>query len=307
MTNELILTDEIVATPPLKWAGGKRWLVPALAGIWQEHAHRRLVEPFVGGMAVALGLRPRRALLSDVNPHLVNFYRWLGSDRGLVCHVEGGLDEAGYYRARDEFNELIRGGVHRSERAAELFYFLNRTAFNGVCRFNAKGGFNVPYGKRKTLQYRENLTDYHSVLAPWEILETSFEGLAVENGDFIYADPPYDEGFTTYSSGGFSWDDQARLVDWLTKHDGPVLASNHDTENIRQCYSAAGFDITEVMAPRRISCNGDRTPKAELLLSRNIDVDLIQRSVLRLSVPVGSKPKARRRAVNEQQSELPNI
>ena len=63
--------------PPLKWAGGKRWLVPHVRRLWHGHERRRLVEPFCGGLAVALGLRPRRALLNDVNPHLVGFYRQL--------------------------------------------------------------------------------------------------------------------------------------------------------------------------------------------------------------------------------------
>ena len=72
-------------TPPLKWAGGKRWLVPTLLPLWQPYAQRQLVEPFVGGMAVTLGLQPVRALLNDTNPHLMNFYRWL--QRGLVIDL----------------------------------------------------------------------------------------------------------------------------------------------------------------------------------------------------------------------------
>jgi DNA adenine methylase len=71
--------------PPLKWAGGKRWQVPHLRPLWQPHAHRRLVEPFCGGLAVALGLLPSRALLNDANPHLINFYRWL--QKGLRIDV----------------------------------------------------------------------------------------------------------------------------------------------------------------------------------------------------------------------------
>ena len=67
--------DSPLPKPPLKWAGGKRWQLPYLLPIWQPHAHRRLVEPFCGGLAVALGLRPSRALLNDANPHLINFYQ----------------------------------------------------------------------------------------------------------------------------------------------------------------------------------------------------------------------------------------
>ncbi|MDT7924708.1 MAG: DNA adenine methylase, partial [Chlorobiota bacterium] len=63
--------------PPLKWAGGKRWLVPYIRRLWAAHRHRRLVEPFCGGLSVTLGLQPERALLNDINPHLINFFRWL--------------------------------------------------------------------------------------------------------------------------------------------------------------------------------------------------------------------------------------
>jgi hypothetical protein len=79
-----------VLRPPLKWAGGKRWQVPHLEPLWRAHAHRRLVEPFCGGLAVTLGLQPQRALLNDINPHLINFYEWL--KRGL--HVDIALDIA---------------------------------------------------------------------------------------------------------------------------------------------------------------------------------------------------------------------
>ena len=71
--------DNPLLRPPLKWAGGKRWLVSHLKPIWQKHQDRRYVEPFCGGLAVALGLQPARALLNDVNPHLINFYRWVAS------------------------------------------------------------------------------------------------------------------------------------------------------------------------------------------------------------------------------------
>lgn len=91
--------------PPLKWAGGKRWLVPHLEPIWQEHSSRRLVEPFCGGLAVTLGLTPKKALLNDINPHLLNFYRHLKS--GLTIDIEMANDSELFYRQRERFNDLI--------------------------------------------------------------------------------------------------------------------------------------------------------------------------------------------------------
>src|SRR5690348_12134795 len=96
---------EAVLRPPLKWAGGKRWQVPHLRPLWVPHSARRLVEPFCGGLAVALGLAPERAFLNDANPHLINFYHWLG--RGLVTDLSMENDEAHYYGHRAAFNATL--------------------------------------------------------------------------------------------------------------------------------------------------------------------------------------------------------
>ena len=82
-------------TPPLKWAGGKRWLVQHLQHIWQKHSDRRLVEPFCGGLAIALGLQPHKALLNDINPHVVNFYKCL--QKGLKLEIDVENDREFYY------------------------------------------------------------------------------------------------------------------------------------------------------------------------------------------------------------------
>src|SRR6266851_1086157 len=89
--------------PPLKWAGGKRWQLPFLRPWWNGHTHRRLTEPFCGGLAVALGLAPAKALLNDANPHLINFYRWLS--RGFRARLPMDNEEGCYYRYRSAFNE----------------------------------------------------------------------------------------------------------------------------------------------------------------------------------------------------------
>ena len=94
--------------PPLKWAGGKRWQVPHLRPLWEPRARCRLVEPFCGGLAVTLGLLPRRALLNDANPHLINFYRWL--QKGLKTELQMENDERLFYRQRIRFNELVASG-----------------------------------------------------------------------------------------------------------------------------------------------------------------------------------------------------
>lgn len=107
-------------TPPLKWAGGKRWQVPHLRPLWAPHSEtRRFVEPFCGGLAVALGLQPQRALLNDANPHLINFYRWL--KKGLRISVLMQKDEELFYRHWERFNALMRAGT-RSRRKQPNFF-----------------------------------------------------------------------------------------------------------------------------------------------------------------------------------------
>ena len=152
--------------PPLKWAGGKRWQVKFLREYWNRDTSRRLVEPFCGGLAVTLGLRPERALLNDINPHVVNFYRWL--KRGLVIDLPMNQSETTYYAYRKRFNQLLADTRGETVEAASLFYYLNRTGYNGLCRFNASGGFNVPYGQYKTITYRKDFLEFKAVFANWE-------------------------------------------------------------------------------------------------------------------------------------------
>lgn len=259
-------------TPPLKWAGGKRWLVPQLQSLWRPHAQYhpqcRLVEPFVGGMAVALGLRPKTALLNDLNPHLINFYRWL--QKGLQIDINPENDSIYYYACRERFNRLVSAGFTDSAEAAKLFYFMNRTGYNGLCRFNTKNQFNVPFGRYKTIRYLDSFRRYTPTLSRWEFSSVDFIDLPLQSSDLIYADPPYDVQFTKYSAQDFKWADQQRLAEWLAAHPGPVIASNQATERIVALYASLGFSITQLSAPRRIACNGDRQPAIEILALKGI-------------------------------------
>lgn len=263
--------DAPVLPPPLKWAGGKRWLVPHLLEFWQGSQDRRMVEPFAGGLAVTLGMLPSRALLNDANPHLIAFYRWL--QRGLDVRSTGitfANDRSVYAHNRTRFNELIREGRAESAEAAALFYYLNRTGYNGLCRFNARGFFNVPFGRYKQPPYREDFEPYRRVLSGYEFTQGDFEAIRVRRGDFVYADPPYDVEFTSYSAGGFTWDDQKRLAQWLAAHRGPVVASNQATPRVLRLYRRLGFAIRVVDAPRRISCDGNRDDAKEMIAVRNL-------------------------------------
>ena len=249
--------------PPLKWAGGKRWLVSQLKPLWEENTTHRYVEPLCGGLGVTLGLQPRRALLNDVNPHLINFYRHV--QNGLQMSLPMRNEEDLFYRHRERFNQLIRQGEAHTEEGAQLFYYLNRTCFNGLCRFNKGGDFNVPFGTYKAINYATDFSQYATVFRQWTFSNRDVEALQFEPGDFIYADPPYDVEFTTYSAGGFSWDDQVRTAKLLADHRGTVVISNQATKRIIELYQNLGFELTFLDGPRRISCTGDRTAAREVL------------------------------------------
>ena len=254
--------------PVLKWAGGKRWQLPYLRPLWEPHKDRRLVEPFCGGLAVTLGFAPDRALLNDVNAHLINFYRWL--QRGLTITLEMENDQKIYYRHRTRFNELLAAGGVESEEAASLFYYLNRTGYNGLCRFNRRGEFNVPFGRYHRITYRRDFTEYVPATARWTFTLLDFERVGLQPDDFVYADPPYDVEFTHYSQDGFGWPDQERTARWLARHAGPVVLVNQATARICELYETLGFRLDYLDAPRRISCTGDRRPAREVVATRNL-------------------------------------
>lgn len=263
------LLDERSLRPPLKWAGGKRWFLPIIRKYWKGYENRRLVEPFCGGLGVALGLSPTNALLNDANPHLINFYKWI--QKGLTITIDIRNKESVYYSNRERFNQHVREKTAQSDEAAQLFYYLNRTGFNGLCRFNLSGEFNVPYGRYSNpLRFMSDFSSYRQRFSKWRFVRHDFEKLTIKPDDFIYADPPYDVDFTTYSRGGFSWEDQERAAEWLAAHPGPVLLSNQATPEIKRLYSRLGFRLKYYQAPRRIRCNGDRTRAPEVLAIKGL-------------------------------------
>jgi DNA adenine methylase len=227
-----------------------------------------MVEPLCGGLAISLGLAPDQALINDLNPHTINFYRWL--KRGLRIPLEMRNDETYFYDQRTRFNQLVRENKTDSKEAAGIFYYLNRTCYNGLCRFNSSGEFNVPFGRYKKLIYKTDFAEYVPAFAQWNFTCVDFEELPLRPDDFVYADPPYDVQFTSYSKENFQWDDQVRLAQWLARHPGPVVLSNQATDRIRQLYNDLGYTVRTLIAPRMINSTGDRTPAQEVLALRNL-------------------------------------
>ncbi|HEY0720269.1 MAG TPA: Dam family site-specific DNA-(adenine-N6)-methyltransferase [Gammaproteobacteria bacterium] len=261
--------------PFLKWAGNKYRLIERIVAALPES--KRLVEPFVGSGALFLNSDYKRYLLCDANPDLITLYQLLkeqGDDfiaacRPLFCE-ENNRAEA-YYALRDEFN-----ASDDPLRRSVLFVYLNRYGYNGLCRYNSKGGFNVPFGryKRPYFPAEEMLAFHHKArYALFRHQDFATTLAKAKAGDVIYCDPPYvplsdSANFTAYSAGGFTMEQQQQLVTLAraaAMRGIPVLISNHDTRHIRKIYHDA--TVSRFQVQRSISCDGKHRGSAGEVLA----------------------------------------
>lgn len=267
------------AKPFLKWAGGKTRLLGEISKRVPE-SFGRYFEPFLGGGAVFLHLRSRRAILSDVNYHLIETYRRV---RDSVEGVNDFLEfhrklhsEAHYYAVREWWNWSL-GAPHDLERAAQFIY-LNRACFNGLWRVNSRGEFNVPFGHAPIARLRQAsaLRNASNALRSTELRCAHFADVLRDacEGDFVYLDPPYaplpgKSSFTNYSPGGFGETEQRELAEVFRDLDHRgchLLLSNSDVSLIHDLYR--GFRIERVRCSRPISSKAStRGEVSELLIS----------------------------------------
>ena len=267
--------DQPPAAPFVKWAGGKRGLMPVLA----QHLPDRIGtywEPFVGGGAVFFTIADRidRAVLSDVNEELVIAYQVVKD------HVDDLIDALQVHARRhhqdaDYYPQVRAQEPQEAVAIAARFIYLNKTCYNGLYRVNKQGRFNVPEGSQKNplICNEYGLRTASAVLDKARIRIGDFECVTQPGpGDFVYCDPPYDAGFTAYQAAGFTTDDQARLsraIDRWIEAGANVVASNADTLQIRSLYrSEQKYAVHEVQAPRRINANAaGRVNAAELIIA----------------------------------------
>ncbi|MBY6018519.1 Dam family site-specific DNA-(adenine-N6)-methyltransferase [Ferrimonas balearica] len=260
----------------LKWAGGKYKLVDDIAARL-PHADR-LVEPFVGAGSVFLNTNFSSYLLSDINPDLIGLYNTLKQTperyvrEASKLFIDANNDKDAYYGRRAEFNQC-----HDRFDRAVLFLYLNRFGYNGLCRYNKSGGFNVPFGSYKRPYFPEKELYFFAEKAQRAtfLCEGYVQTFArCQAGDVVYCDPPYlplstTSNFTSYASGGFSLDDQAMLAfqaeDAARSKKLTVLISNHDTTLARKLYDKAQLDTIQV--GRSISQNGRGRKKVNELMA----------------------------------------
>ncbi|AXF77479.1 Dam family site-specific DNA-(adenine-N6)-methyltransferase [Erwinia tracheiphila] len=260
----------------LKWPGGKTRVIPELLPYLPKA--NCLVEPFVGGASVFLNTDYRRYILADINPDLIRLYREVKGNPDLLTGMarqlfaEGNSKEA-YLRNRHIFNSVK--GLPDVYRAA-LFLYLNRHGYNGVVRYNQRGGYNVPFGQHKTApyfpeteirQFAEKANDTKAIF-----LCSSFQNtLKVMAGtdEAIYCDPPYlpvseTASFTQYHTEPFTGKHHRQLVAELLevnrKYGAPVVISNSDTETTREIYQS--FRMHEISVQRSVSTDASNRQRA---------------------------------------------
>lgn len=257
----------------LKWMGGKGRIIPQLL-IYLPKGDR-LIEPFVGGGNVFINTNHRQYVLSDINQDLINVYRHIKRDHQRLIQLIDLLfaEKPNYYEAREKFNNSCQN-INR----AALFIYLNRHCFNGVCRYNKNGQFNVPEGKHKNIHNPKiELMTFANKFSLFsisiDIIHCDFENTINKagSGDIIYCDPPYlplcgETSFNGYTPLSFDYNETDRLVFSLykaVKRGACAVVSNHNTPDTR--YLFRQFKIHSIQARRSVAANGDRKPANEII------------------------------------------
>jgi DNA adenine methylase len=261
--------------PFLKWAGNKFQIVNRIKEVLPSG--ERLIEPFVGSGALFLNTDYQTYLLADTNQDLVNLFLCLQTDgEDFIEYAKSFFtpennEKETFYQFRRDFNasEDIR-------YKSALFLYMNKHGFNGLCRYNSKGKFNVPFGRYNKPYFPEKEMFYFAEKAKnaeFQIADFTDTMDKAEPGDVVYCDPPYvplsdTAYFTNYSSGGFGIGEQeelARQAMKLAARGITVVLSNHDTEFTRLTYSSAKIISFDVQ--RYISCDGNNRNKAPEILA----------------------------------------
>ncbi|MCU7939303.1 MAG: Dam family site-specific DNA-(adenine-N6)-methyltransferase [gamma proteobacterium symbiont of Bathyaustriella thionipta] len=265
-----------VIQPFLKWAGNKRSIIDRITHILPKG--ERLVEPFCGSAAVFLNTNFKENLICDTNSDLINLYHQLQTDNHKFIKYcekyfisENNTPEK-YYAFRERFNK-----TKSKKLRAALFLYLNKHGYNGLCRYNKSGQFNVPVGsyKKVTLPRKKmRLFADKTIHAKFLVSDYTTTMENAKKGDVIYCDPPYvplneSNSSFQYEKNGFSMEQQtllATLAEETANRGIPVLISNHLTDFTKEIYSRATI-ISEFSVQRNISCKGDKRTRASEVLA----------------------------------------
>lgn len=267
--------------PFVKWAGGKRQLLPQIKERMPEK-YNNYYEPFVGGGAVIFELLPANALINDINKALINTYKQICSAPEAFLAAVNRLDaemwENGrdyYYSVRERYNDKLMKAAYDAELAA-LFVFINKHCFNGLYRVNAKGLFNVPYNNSRRASVDENaIRETSEYLRGVTIIDGDFEAACkdAEKGDFVFIDSPYaplnPTSFESYTKEGFDLESHkrlAKLFDELTDRGCFCMLTNHNTELINELYGRKGYRMDVVEVKRSINSDASNRVGEEVII-----------------------------------------
>lgn len=267
--------------PFVKWAGGKRQLIPQIRERMPEK-YNDYYEPFVGGGAVIFDLLPVNALINDINKALINTYRTICNEPDAFLKEVNRLDndmwEDGkkyYYTIREHYNDKLMRSEYDVELAA-LFVFINKHCFNGLYRVNGKGLFNVPYNNSRRVS-----VDEEAIMAASEylkgatIIDGDFEQACknAKKGDFVFIDSPYapldPTSFESYTKEGFDIESHkrlAKLYDELTARGCYCMLTNHNTYLINELYGNKGYKIDVVSVKRMINSDASNRVGEEVII-----------------------------------------
>lgn len=268
-------------SPFVKWAGGKRQLLPQIKERMPEK-YNNYFEPFVGGGAVLFELMPSSALINDINKALINAYRQICNVPEAFINAVNRLDtemwEDGkkyYYSLRERFNDKLMKSEYDVELAA-LFVFINKHCFNGLYRVNGKGLFNVPYNNNRKASVDEKaILNVSKYLQGVTIIDGDFEEACQEakKGDFVFIDSPYaplnPTSFESYTKEGFDIESHKRLAnlyDELTDRGCFCMLTNHNTELINELYGNKGYTIDVVSVKRMINSDASNRVGEEVII-----------------------------------------
>jgi DNA adenine methylase len=253
-----------VIKPFVKWAGGKKSLLPILKPLMPSTIEQ-YYEPFIGGGALFFASTPQRATISDLNFDLINCYSVIKNNPiELMAQLDRHLNNHDYYYAIRSLDRSFDFNYLDKIKRAARFIYLNKCCYNGLHRTNKLGQFNSPYGKNKSATFynRENILAISSYLTGEGVsIETGSYEIVLRDfskGDFIYLDPPYypvtDSSFTQYNGASWGSDDQLRLRNFCDTIDllgGKFMLSNSDCPLIRNLYR--DYKITALTAKRSIN------------------------------------------------------
>lgn len=267
--------------PFVKWAGGKRQLIPQIRDRMPEK-YNDYYEPFVGGGAVIFDLLPVNALINDINKALINTYKTICNEPDAFLKEVNRLDndmwEDGkkyYYSIREHYNDKLMRSEYDVELAA-LFVFINKHCFNGLYRVNGKGLFNVPYNNSRRVSIDEDVIMATSeYLRGVTIKDGDFEQACknAKKGDFVFIDSPYaplnPTSFESYTKEGFDIESHkrlAKLYDELTARGCYCMLTNHNTELINELYGNKDYKIDVVSVKRMINSDASNRVGEEVII-----------------------------------------